>query len=66
LIQKKYNKHITSSRKRGHPGKNVEKSSTDTQKESTEAAQNIDKQVQGKRRRMPNPSQYNRSPYRPK
>jgi hypothetical protein len=48
------------------PGKNLEKSSTDTQKESAEAAQNIDKQVQGKRRRVTNPSQYNRSPYRPK
>jgi hypothetical protein len=63
---KKYNKDITSSRKRGHPQKNVQKRSTDTQKESAEGAQNIDKQVQGKRRRVPNPSQYNRSPYRPK
>jgi hypothetical protein len=63
---KKYNKDITSSRKRGHPGKNVQKKSTDTQTESAEGAQNIDKQVQGKRHRVPYPSQYNRNPYRPK
>jgi hypothetical protein len=30
---KKYNKDITSTRKRGHPRKNVERSNTDTQKE---------------------------------
>jgi hypothetical protein len=63
---KKYNKDITSTRKRGHPRKNVERSNTDTQKESAETAQNIDKQVQGKRCRVPNPSQYNRFPYRQK
>jgi hypothetical protein len=35
---KKYNKDIISSRKRAHPGKNVQKSSTDKQKESVEGA----------------------------